>query len=47
MPQISTRIGLAMPPRLGESAWQASTSCRAGVVWLASRPMARVSGSAL
>ena len=30
MPQISTRIGLAMPPRLGASAWQAAISALAG-----------------
>jgi hypothetical protein len=47
MPQISTRIGLTMPPRLGASSWQASISARAGAVTLASSAMARVSGWAL
>ena len=47
MPQISTRIGLAMPPRLGASAWQAATKARAGVVMLASSPSARTPGMAL
>ncbi|MCY1527112.1 hypothetical protein D9M68_621680 [compost metagenome] len=47
MPQISTRIGLAMPPRLGDSSWQARTMRCAGMVRLASSAMARVSGSAL
>ena len=42
MPQISTRIGLTMLPRVGASTWQASISRRAGVVALASSSMARV-----
>ena len=47
MPQISTRMGLTMPPRLGASSKQASMSARAGAVTLASSAMARVSGWAL
>ena len=47
MPQISTRKGLTMPPRSGASARQAATSTLAGPGTLASRPSARVSGSAL
>ena len=42
MPQISTRMGLTMLPRVGASVWQASISALAGVFMLASRPMARV-----
>src|SRR3989344_705809 len=29
-PQISTRMGLAMPPRLGDSRWHAPISLRVG-----------------
>ena len=42
-PQISTRMGLAMPPRLGASRWQASMSLRAGAGSDASSGTARVS----
>ena len=47
MPQMSTRMGLTMPPRLGASCWQASISALAGEVMLVSRPMARTPGMAL
>jgi len=47
MPQISTRMGLAMPPRLGASSWQAATSALAGVLMLASSGKARTPGMAL
>ena len=47
MPQISTRIGLAMPPLKGASWWQASTRARAGVVMPASSGSARTPGMAL
>src|SRR2546427_7921979 len=43
MPQISTRMGLAMPPRLGASSLQASISRRVGAGSEASSAMARVS----
>jgi len=42
-PQISTRMGLAMPPRLGDSRWQASISLRVGAGSEASGGKARVS----
>ncbi|MCY1379776.1 hypothetical protein D9M69_675240 [compost metagenome] len=47
MPQISTRIGLAMPPRLGDSSKHDAMMARAGAVMLASSEMARVLGWAL
>ena len=47
MPQISTRMGLAIPPRRGASWWQASTSARAGVLTRASKGSARTPGMAL
>ena len=43
-PQISTRMGLAIPPRLGDSAWQALMMDWRCVPWLASSAMARVPG---
>lgn len=43
MPQISTRMGLAMPPRFGASSLQASISRRVGAGSEASSAMARVS----
>ena len=46
-PQISTRMGLAMPPRPGASKWQAATRRRAGAASEASSAMARVPGWAL
>ena len=46
-PQISTRMGLASPPRLGARAWQASMRARAGAATLASSPIARVPGRLL
>ncbi|MNL57107.1 hypothetical protein D3C87_1806450 [compost metagenome] len=42
-PQISTRMGLAMPPRLGDSRWHASISLRVGAGSDASSGKARVS----
>ena len=44
MPQISTRIGLSRPVRLGLSSRQAVIRRCAGAVTLASSPIARVSG---
>ena len=46
-PQASTRMGLAMPPRSGDSVWQASMMAWRWVVWLASSARARVPGWAL
>jgi hypothetical protein len=47
MPQMSTRMGLAMPPRLGESSKHASINALAGETMLVSNAMARVWGRAL
>lgn len=47
MPQINTRMGLTMLPRVGARVWQASIRRRAGVVSLASSAIARVAGRLL
>jgi hypothetical protein len=46
-PQVSTRMGLARPPRPGASAWQAGASACAAPASLACSASARVPGMAL
>ena len=47
MPQMSTRMGLTMPPRLGANWRLASIKALAGDTTLVSRPMALTPGRAL